>query len=76
MKLWIASDNTRGAMYDVAPFRTMDGKGPVAGPIDIAYKYGRAEAGEIIHIWLDDNVEREPDHKVYWNDYKRVYRTY
>ena len=51
MKLWIASDTTNGAMYDAERF--FDKNWKPAGPIAIANKYGRAETGEIIHIFTE-----------------------
>lgn len=74
MKLWIASDNTHGTMYDADEFFTNDGK--KADPISIAYKYGRAETGEIIHIWLSDDTSVIPDYKVYWDNKRGEYLEY
>lgn len=66
MKIWIASDCSRGGYYSI----------PDEGltPIEIAYKFGRAEFGEIISIWNDDNTERLPDAEVYWDSQFRKYR--
>lgn len=66
MKIWIASDSTHGGYYTI----------PDEGltPIKIAYKYGRAEYGEIINIWNDDNTARLPDAEVYWDSQRREYR--
>lgn len=66
--IWMASDCTRGAMYDIDAENL--------SPISIAYRYGRAESGEIIHIWNDDNTERDPDHRVMWDAKRREYRAY
>lgn len=65
MKIWIASDYTNGRMYEV------ENNGETA--IEIANKYGRAESGEIIHIWRNGDTERMPDDEVYWNSKRNKY---
>lgn len=67
-KIWIASDSTKGRML------TVGRQG--LHPIDLAYEFGRAEQGEIIHIWDDENTDRKPDHMVYWDNVHRRYSTY
>ena len=66
MKIWIASDYTHGRYLEI-PDEHMT-------PVDIAYKYGRAEGGEIVHIWFDGDVGRLPDAIVYWDSYHRKYQ--
>ena len=44
-------------------------------PMDIAYKLGRGESGEVVQIWDDENTDREPDHRIYWSTEYRKYRT-
>ena len=68
MKIWIASDETHGKMYD---FDRLDMK-----PADIALNVGRAERGEIIHIWDNDDTDRTPDHAFYWDSQHKKYRPY
>lgn len=65
MKIWIASDYTNGRMYEV------ENNGETA--IEIANKYGRAESGEIIHIWWNGDTKRMPDDEVYWNSKRNKY---
>lgn len=59
---------------DTSSLRTyhMEGKAPV--PVKLAYELGRAESGEIVQIWDDDNTGRVPDHIVYWDRQHREYR--
>lgn len=70
MRLWIASDYTCGAYYTIP--ETPDQLDPIA----VAYKYGRAESGEIVRIWYDNNPApyRDADAKVYWDSIVRKYR--
>jgi hypothetical protein len=70
MKIWIASDCTRGQYYTIPETREQ------LDPIAVAYKYGRAEFGEIISIYYDENDEtpRLPDADVYWDSIRREYR--
>ena len=67
MRLWIASDNTHGQYYTIPDDDNLS-------PVEIAYKYGRAESGEIIHIWRGDNSDWFPDAEVYWDSQYREYR--
>lgn len=64
MKVWIASDITPGEYFTI----------PEETPAGIAHKYGRAERGEIIHIWLDDYAEGLPDIGIYWDDHAQQYK--
>lgn len=66
MKIWIASDCTSGRYLEIPDERLSD--------VDIAYKYGRAEWGEIIHIWHDGDTDKQPDAIVYWDSCYRKYR--
>lgn len=70
MKIWIASDSTRGQYYMIP--ETPEQLDPIA----VAYKYGRAEFGEIISIWYDENDEspRLADADVYWDSRYNKYR--
>lgn len=68
MKIWIASDCTHGRYLDIPD----DG----LSAVDIAYKYGRAEWGEVVHIFRDGNTDKQPDDQVYWDYQRRKYRCY
>ena len=65
-KIWIASDSSHGRMLTLDDDKLK--------PMDIAYKLGHAESGEIIQIWDNDNTDREPDHRIYWDSQYRKYR--
>lgn len=67
-KIWIASDSSHGRML------TVDRNG--RSPISLANEFGRAETGEIIHIWDNEDTERMPDHAVYWDSRACEYREY
>lgn len=67
MKLWIASDCSLGRAL------TVDTPDKIE-PAEIAMKYGRGEAGELVQIWTDDKDESIfPDYSVVWDSYKSKY---
>ena len=66
MKIWIASDCSCGRMLEIED-NGKTGK-------EIAEYYGRAEFGEIIHIWRDGNTDSKPDVALYWDSQYREYR--
>ena len=68
MKIWIANDYASGRYLDIPDERL--------SAVDIAYKYGRAESGEIIWIYYDGNIDKLADARAYWDSQYREYRHY
>ena len=64
MKFTIASDNTNYMEYSTEENLK---------PLDLAYKYGRAESGETIRIYTDGDMDKWPDYTVWWDS---IYRKY
>lgn len=67
MKLWIASDCTLGRWLTVDTPKKIK-------PAEIARQYGRAESGELVQIWIDDNDESIfPDFSVVYDSFRQKY---
>lgn len=67
MKLWIASDCSNGRGLTVETPEKIE-------PMEIAMEYGRAEAGELVQIWVDDKDQSVlPDYSVVWDSFRQQY---
>ena len=67
MKIYRSSDFSKGMKYEFDNSEKLK-------PIDIAYEFGHAENGEIIHIWKDGNDSMFPDYEFYWDTCYRKYK--
>lgn len=69
IKIWIASDSSHGAEY-TAETDTLD-------IVEIAYKYGRAESGEIVTLIEIDGTETDVCNRptAFWDDQYHNYKT-